>query len=204
MDGVLLDTERLSRSSFEQTCVLFNTPLDERLFANLTGRSGPAHRQLLTEKYGDAGIEFDLKWKAIYQSSLNKKVPVMSGAAEFLKIVSTCGYQLAVGTSSHTEKAQDYLHRAGLAKFFSLIVGSDQVTNAKPAPDIYLLVMDKLGVKAKNCLIVEDSDNGVIAAFASGAQVAHIPEKGRKSAVESHFTYGSLPELATALTTGKH
>ena len=175
MDGVLLDTERLSRSSFEQACIEFSYHLDEVLFANLTGRSAPDHRSMLISKYGDAGINFDIRWKEIYLNSLDADVPVMPGAEDFLKQAQARGYILGVGTSSHTGKAVELLGRAGLAPYFKVIIGSNSVQRAKPAPDIYLHVMAVLDVTPEECIIIEDSENGVKAGIAAGAKVLFIP-----------------------------
>ena len=175
MDGVLLDTERLSRSSFEQACTEFSYHLDEALFAELTGRSGPVHRAMLIAKYGGAGIDFDIRWKEIYLSSLDAEVPVMPMAEDFLKQAKARGYILGVGTSSHSSKAVELLGRVGLAPYFKVIIGSDSVQRDKPAPDIYLRVMDFLEVTPEECIIIEDSENGVKAGIAAGAKVLSIP-----------------------------
>ena len=164
----MLDTERLSRSSFEQACTEFSYYLDEALFANLTGRSASDHRAILITKYGNAGINFDIRWKEIYLSRLDVQVPVMPGAKNFLKQAQKRGYKLAVGTSSHTDKAIELLCKAQLEQYFSVIVGSDKVQFAKPSPDIYLLIMEELQVTPKVCAIIEDSENGITAALRSG------------------------------------
>ena len=171
----MLDTERLSRSSFEQACTEFSYHLDEALFADLTGRSAPDHRAMLIAKYGDAGINFDIRWKEIYLNSLDANVPVMPGAEDFLKRARARGYRLGVGTSSNTDKAVELLGRAGLAPYFKVIIGSDSVQRAKPAPDIYLHVMAVLEVTPEECIIIEDSENGVKAGIAAGTRVIFIP-----------------------------
>ena len=184
MDGVLLDTERLSRSSFEQACTEFSYHLDEALFADLTGRSAPDHRAMLIAKYGDAGINFDIRWKEIYLNSLDAEVPVMPGAEDFLKQARAQGYRLGVGTSSHTNKAVELLGRAGLAPYFKVIIGSDSVQRAKPSPDIYLHVMAVLDVTPEECIIIEDSENGVKAGIAAGAKVLMFAN-GRLTSVKA-------------------
>ena len=177
MDGVLLDTERLSRSSFEQACTEFSYHLDEPLFADLTGRSALDHRAMLIARYGDAGINFDIRWKEIYLKSLDANVPVMPGAEDFLRQAKARGYILGVGTSSPTNKAIELLGRAGLAPYFEVIAGSNCVARAKPAPDIYELLFAKLRVSPTHCLILEDSENGVNAAIDSGAHVVQLIPK---------------------------
>ena len=95
----------------------------------------------------------------------------MPGAENFLKQAYAQGLTLGVGTSSQTKKAIELLSKAGLAHFFKVIVGSDKVELAKPAPDIYFLTISKLNKSPKECLIIDDSLNGIKAALQTGAKV---------------------------------
>lgn len=63
------------------------------------------------------------------------------------------------------------LERAGIIKYFDLIIGNDEIEFPKPNPEIYLRAFKELGVKPKDCLIVEDAPHGIEAAKASGARV---------------------------------
>ena len=78
----------------------------------------------------------------------------------FLARLHQAQLPICVATSSQTDKAEALLRRAGLAGFFDLIIGGDQVAHAKPAPDIYLLVMQKMGVMPTETIILEDSNHG--------------------------------------------
>ena len=179
MDGLLLDTERLSEDSFRQASLLFDLAFDTELFSALTGQSGPAHRQILATHLPDEvdAITFDLHWKKIYHDSLSEVVPVKPMAAEFLQNIQETGVPLAVATSSHTDKASDQLTRAGLALFLDLITGGDQVSEAKPSPEIYQRVMTAFAVDAQQVLVLEDSNNGVRAGLAAGAKTIQIPDR---------------------------
>ncbi len=179
MDGLLLDTERLSEGSFRQASLLFDLAFDTELFAALTGQSGPAHRQILTTylpKEVDA-VTFDRHWKKIYHDSLSEDVPVKPMATEFLQNIQQAGVPLVVATSSHTDKASDQLNRAGLALFLDMIIGGDQVSQAKPNPEIYQRVMTAFAVDAQKVLVFEDSNNGVRAGLAAGAKTVQIPDR---------------------------
>lgn len=179
MDGLLLDTERLSEDSFRQASLLFDLAFDTELFSALTGQSGPAHRQILATHLPNKvdALTFDLHWKKIYHDSLSENVPVKPMAAEFLQNIQETGVPLAVATSSHTDKAIDQLTRAGLALFLDLITGGDQVCQAKPSPEIYQRVMTAFAVDAQQVLVLEDSNNGVRAGLAAGAKIVQIPDR---------------------------
>ncbi len=176
MDGLLLDTEALSYKSFVRCSADFNLPVNADLFAELTGRSGPEHRQIFSRYLGERGLDFDLRWKQIYACYLDKDVPVKNNAKKILSVLSQEGYRLALATSSHSEKAREQLMRAGLYRYFSLIKGGDEVASAKPAPDIYLAVMAEQGVIGAHSLILEDSNHGVRAGLAAGGHVIQIPD----------------------------
>ena len=179
MDGLLLDTERLSEESFRQASRLFDLAFDTELFAALTGQSGPAHRQILASHLPNEvdAITFDRHWKKIFHDSLSEDVPVKPMAAEFLQNIQQAGVPLAVATSSHTNNANDQLTRAGLSLFLDLITGGDQVSEAKPSPEIYKRVMTAFAVDAQQVLVLEDSNNGVRAGLAAGAKTVQIPDR---------------------------
>jgi beta-phosphoglucomutase len=66
------------------------------------------------------------------------------------------------------------MEKANLNRYLDLIVSAEDVKNPKPAPEIYALAMRNLGFNPENCLIVEDNDNGIKAAIASGAYVLKV------------------------------
>ena len=63
----------------------------------------------------------------------------------------------------------------GIGPLFGAVVSSDEVPVGKPAPDVYLLAADRLGIAAQACLVVEDSLNGVLAGRAAGMVVVLVP-----------------------------
>ena len=179
MDGLLLDTERLSEDSFRQTSAAFHLDFDARLFAALTGLSGPAHLPVL-DAHLPQQIEaaaFDKLWKQTYHNSLADEVPVKDEAVAFVSYISAMGVPVAVATSSRTDKAVDQLRRAGLASFLTLIIGGDQVSQAKPHPEIYHKVISCFELQPEQVLVLEDSNNGVRAGLAAGANVIQIPDR---------------------------
>lgn len=74
------------------------------------------------------------------------------------------------------EKALLYLKMAGVDGFFEATVCGDEVAHAKPAPDIFLAAAKALGVPAEECLVLEDSPNGLRAARAAGCKAVVVPD----------------------------
>jgi HAD superfamily hydrolase (TIGR01509 family) len=97
-----------------------------------------------------------------------KKPRLMPYAKEIVEAVKE-RYRIAIATGGNTvPTVKEILKRIGLANYFTIIVSSDEVEKGKPAPDVYLLTAKKLMVTPQECLVIEDSPNGVIAAKAAG------------------------------------
>lgn len=84
------------------------------------------------------------------------------------------GYKLVCVTNSIRETATHMLESTGQLMLFDFIITNEDVENNKPHPDCYLLAIDKLGLNKEECLIVEDSPKGKLAAYASGAKVLEV------------------------------
>jgi beta-phosphoglucomutase len=84
------------------------------------------------------------------------------------------GIKMAVCSNSIRETMDLMISRADLTHFFSFTLSNQDVKTPKPDPEIYLKAIERLGFKANECLIVEDNQNGVKAALASGAHLLHV------------------------------
>ncbi len=97
---------------------------------------------------------------------------LVPGILPFLK--RTDGAPVALASNAERANIDFVLDRAGLRRYFQVIVDGSEVPEAKPAPDVYLLAASKLGIPARNCIVFEDSPVGVTAARSAGARVAGI------------------------------
>src|SRR5438876_9465884 len=105
------------------------------------------------------------------------RVGLFPGVKEVLEELRQMKLHLAVATSSLGASARPFLDRHQLTGFFEVIVTGEEVEHGKPAPDIYLCAVDKLGIPADACLVVEDALPGVAAARAANMRVAAIPDR---------------------------
>lgn len=102
----------------------------------------------------------------------NMKYEFFPGALKFVKQLCDAGIPMAIVTSSDRKKMQSlYSQHPEFPNLFDQIITGDMVTHAKPDPDCFLLGARLLGVDIKDCIVLEDSRNGLIAARASGARV---------------------------------
>ncbi len=109
---------------------------------------------------------------AIYSEIVNSgRIPPRSGVKRLAEEALARGWLLAVASTSAQESVEAVLLRAmgqETASRFSSVLAGDVVKSKKPAPDIYLLAAERLGVSPANCVVIEDSNNGVIAATSAG------------------------------------
>lgn len=100
--------------------------------------------------------------------------PRIEGAVEAVRRIAG-ELPTAVASSAHRDVIEAALRATGLEGAFRVVVSSDEVTHGKPAPDVYLLAAERLGIEPANCLVIEDSLNGVHAAKAAGMTVVLVP-----------------------------
>lgn len=103
--------------------------------------------------------------------------PRIAGAEATVERLARAGPPLAVASSAHRAVIDAALGALGIAELFGAVVSSDEVAHGKPAPDVYLLAARELGVDPADCLVVEDSLNGVLAGRAAGMTVVLIPNE---------------------------
>lgn len=84
------------------------------------------------------------------------------------------GYQIAVCSNSIRKSVEVMMNKADLISFLSFFLSNEDVSKGKPDPEMYLKAMAKLGLKPEECLILEDNENGIKAAIASGAHLLKI------------------------------
>jgi HAD superfamily hydrolase (TIGR01509 family) len=100
--------------------------------------------------------------------------PRIAGAVEAVRRIAR-ELPVAVASSAHPEVIAVAIDGLGLDDVFRVVVSSDEVAHGKPAPDVYLLAARRLEVDPAECLVVEDSYNGVVAARAAGMTVVLVP-----------------------------
>jgi beta-phosphoglucomutase len=97
---------------------------------------------------------------------------LVPGIAELL--AGAKGVPIALATNAEPANVDFLLDGAGLRRWFEVIADGTQVENAKPAPDIYLLAAQRLGIAPRNCVVFEDSPVGITAARAAGMRVVGV------------------------------
>ncbi|SHH24489.1 haloacid dehalogenase superfamily, subfamily IA, variant 3 with third motif having DD or ED [Cognatiyoonia sediminum] len=181
MDGLLLDTERVYLRTFLQAAEDLRFPFPDELdpiFRRMVGLRAKDSAQIMDERLGvhiDVAA-FNEAWSHHTVKALEKEMPLQATVRETLQRVAEAKVPCAVATSTRTFFAIDHLERAGIAEFFDVVIGGEQVSKGKPAPEIYLRAAEALGVDITKCAAFEDSNTGIRAAVASGARAVQIPD----------------------------
>ena len=204
MDGLLLDTEKLSYQSFVTTAAAYDQTFQFDDYRQLIGRNAKTGIDIL-RKMLPATIDaakFKEEWLDVYRQLLDHHIEVKPGAYQLLACLEKMQIPRAVATSSSGTKARAILDRVGLWQYIPHLTGGDEVKRGKPAPDVYIDAARKLGVDASRCIVFEDSETGITAALAAGMRVIQIPDliaAERALAPPTFYLASSLSEGAALL-----
>jgi HAD superfamily hydrolase (TIGR01509 family) len=172
MDGTMFDTETLRFKMLKQASKeICGQEISDQLLYNSLGISAVTAEKLAKECYGN-----DYPYKKIRARAdelergyvREKGVPVKEGLYNLLERLKKNGVLIALATSSRREIAEEYLINARVLRFFDITVCGEEVEKGKPDPEIFLKAASELNCEPANCIIFEDSRNGLIAASAAG------------------------------------
>lgn len=178
MDGLMLDTERIARLAWQQAVADVGFVLDDTRFLELVGRRDDDCEQMMLGWFG-AGFPltaFRRLCRTRWEQHSASGISVKPGLTDLLGWIEDRGVPCAVATSSGAASAALKLVHSGLNGRIACIVTGDQVTRAKPAPDIYLEAARRLGVEPSRSVAVEDSDAGIASAHAAGMLPIMVPD----------------------------
>jgi beta-phosphoglucomutase len=200
LDGLMIDSEPVYRLAWQSVAADLGYEFSDQLYLTLIGLNDHDSEGVLVRAFGS---EFPLdQFRALWPGRWRRHVedygmPVKPGLWEFLQVLDAHRLLAAVATSSDAEQAAISLRAAGLDQRFPCIVTGDQVPNGKPAPDIFLEGAKRLSISPRQCLVLEDSDAGILAAAAAGMPVLMIPDLKAPSAKAAQIAcriFGSLNE----------
>jgi pseudouridine 5'-phosphatase len=203
MDGLMVDTEPLARQSWERVAAAHGSTLSDDLFNRMLGRrTVESARMVLDEIQLPLTLDELVERKTNeYLASLNSGVPAMPGLFALLDLLEARVIPWAVATSTPRPVAEIVLEKLGVRGRYHALAGGDEVVRGKPAPDIFLLAAERLGVSPEACLALEDTATGCVAAAAAGARVVAVPTDLTQDEdfACAYRRFRSLAEVAEAL-----
>jgi HAD superfamily hydrolase (TIGR01509 family) len=200
MDGVLIDSEpvweEVRRGLVAERGGRWRPDTQDRLMGMSTGEWSAYMSQDL-----GVGLTPDEVAKAVIDAMAGRyaaHLPLMPGAVEAVTALAE-RWPLAVASSAPQSLIEVVLDASGMRPSFKVALSSERVARGKPAPDIYLAVVDRLGVPPGKCAAVEDSSNGLRSAAAAGLAVIAVPHREYPPAPDAlaaaRMVLPGLPEL---------
>ena len=179
MDGVIFDSEKAYIECWKPLEKEFKIPDLKATMYECIGVNSSITRKIFLEKYGE---DFPLeKYQQMASDSMKKLVdsgelPKKKGVDELLVFLKEHNVPMAVASSTKTETVKRELKMAGVIDYYDVIIGGDMVLKSKPEPDIFIEAASQLGIEPKDCVVIEDSHNGIRAAFAAGMTAVMVPD----------------------------
>ena len=172
MDGVIVDTEPVHHYAYHQHFEQLNIEVTPEMYASFTGNSTKNIFERLK-------IQFNLaeEVNALVETKRNlfndafdskKDLYLLDGVEDLIKDLYDNGMQLVLASSSATVTINRVFNRFGLHKYFTHIVSGEDFPKSKPHPAIFLRAAELANTPVENCIVIEDSTNGIMAAKAAG------------------------------------
>ncbi len=176
-DGLILDTEEPIYRSWLEVYEAHGEDLPFERWVQIVGSTTigfhPQHH--LEERLGRPLPKDVLDRRLDRRTEMILAQRVLPGVVQRLEEARQLGLKLGVASSSTGEWVRGHLARLGILERFDCLRCRDDVTNAKPEPDLYIAVLDCLGVTAAEAVAIEDSPNGVAAAKRAGMRCVAVP-----------------------------
>ncbi|MCL1884927.1 MAG: HAD family phosphatase [Defluviitaleaceae bacterium] len=179
MDGTMIDTEPISLEAMINAGKVLGVEIKREVGESLMGKSIVRCRDILRANYGENfDIEKALKLHREYFDDFFKKndIPTKKGIFELLDKLDEMGIKKCVATSTERERAKYKLAQTNLAHRFEVIIGGDDVQNGKPSPDIFLKAAKTSGFAPSDCIVLEDTEAGILGATAANIRVIAVPD----------------------------
>ena len=175
MDGTLTDTQSVCIHAWDYAGELQGFKNAGESIRYVCGMNKEGWEAYLAEHYeGIDLLKFDKDMRQFIIDS--GKPDLKKGAVELLEFLKQNGVRMAVASGSQVYEIEWKLGDTGIIHYFDVFAGGDEVERGKPAPDVYLLAAERLGVSPKDCFVFEDASFGVKSAVAAGMKCFGIAD----------------------------
>ena len=172
MDGVIVDTEPVHHYAYNQHFEQLNIEVNAEMYASFTGNSTKNIFERLKIQFNlaeEVNALVETK-RNLFNDAFDSKedLYLLDGVEDLIKDLYDNGMQLVLASSSATVTINRVFNRFGLHKYFTHIVSGEDFPKSKPHPAIFLRAAELANTPVENCIVIEDSTNGIIAAKAAG------------------------------------
>ena len=202
MDGVILDTEKLYTRFWCEAAHALGFPMTHEMALGMRSLSHAVGERQLKDCLGE---------NVDYQQVRSKRIELMTafidengveikpGIHELLAFLDKNGIKKAVATSSPLDRTKTYLSQVELVDAFDELVSGHMVEHGKPAPDVYLYAAAQLGLKPEECLVIEDSPTGLLAAYRAECIPVMVPDQDQPNEEVKERAYAVVDNLITIM-----
>ncbi|MBO0412819.1 HAD family phosphatase [Enterococcus hulanensis] len=181
MDGLLFDTESIYCEANLVVADKYDIPFTKETYARFIGISDEEVWAELHKMYADHGEEtvqkfIDESWGMAHDRFKTGEVDLKPGVHELLAYLEEKEIPRVLASSNVRPVIEILLEHAGIRDKFSDIISAEDVKFAKPDPEIFVIAAERLGMSGADCLVLEDSKNGILAAEGAGVPVVMVPD----------------------------
>lgn len=204
MDGVLVDSEPQHITTDLETLADFGALTTPEVVRGFTGFDNRMFFTAMKETYGIAGsVDEMIQHKNhLFIKELRKNTIAVEGLIEMKNEIDKLIDVRALASSSFRDVVDTVIEELSLHDWFSVTVAGDEVAIAKPDPAVFLKTADLLGVSPQECVVIEDSTNGILSAKRAGMRVIGFvnPFSGDQDMSGAERVIRSLTELPSVIS----
>lgn len=179
MDGLMFDTERLACTAWKAVCTKAGYDITDEVMMDSVGRTELDTAKIMRQQLGEDFPYDKLRKQRVEYAKNHIKcngIPIKPGLLKLLDYLNEKGIKTAVATSTERCITEENLTSCNLLNRFNCIVCGNEVERGKPEPDIFLLAAQKLHCLPMECIVLEDSFNGIKAAYKAGMRPIMVPD----------------------------
>lgn len=199
MDGVLIDTEKHYNAAWCQAATEAGFPFTREHALLLRSCEAKEGEKLMQGIFGPSFDYYairerrrELVRERLAQYGLEKK----PGVEETLRFLRAKGIKTAVATATALDITKSHLTTIGVSDLFDSIVSAKNVAHGKPEPDVYLYACEQIGERPQDCMAVEDSPNGIMAAYRAGLRTVMVPDLTQPDEELTKYLYACVNSLS--------
>lgn len=179
MDGVMIDTELQSNLGWLWAANKEGVSMPMWLIDSFKGAM-PQNSAKMFDDYYKGTKDYwklrQLRSDHVHEIRKTESVPVKPGLINLLNFIKENNLSCAVATSTQRSSAEKSLHVIGAWDYLDAVVYGDEVLKGKPEPDIFLKAAKDINCEPEECIVIEDSINGIKAGYAARMKVVHVPD----------------------------
>lgn len=201
MDGVIIDSEPIHFEVDIQTMKDFGCSISKEELNKYVGTTNEYMFTDIKNKYKlDKSVEEIINYRCelVKRKVIESDLVAIEGIIDLLKNIKSKNIPAAIASSSPRDFIEVVVSKFGIEDYFSCILSGEEVENGKPAPDIYVETAKKLGISPEECVVIEDSKNGVLAAKKAGMKCIGFKNvnSGEQDLSKADFIVNSIVEIS--------